>query len=485
MMRFARVATGLLLAWAAAASPPPGGWLQLHSQNPHYFLYGNKALVLVTSGEHYGVVINRAFDYRRYLKELQSKHLNLTRLWVGPYREVEGSFAIANNTLAPNPGDFIAPWPRSTTPGALDGGNKFDLSAWNSPFFERLKDFVREAAARGVIVEVNLFCPYYRDEMWKASPFNADNNVNGIGSVARTDVLALKEAGLTEAQDRLVRKLAAELREFGNLFFEICNEPYFGGVTAEWQRHIARTLHDAETDGRRHLISMNIANGSIRVEAPDPLVSIFNFHYSRPPRSVELNYDLARPIGMNETGFDGNSDAVYRIQGWDFLMAGGALYNNLDYSFTVGHEDGSFQYTPATPGGGSARLRTQLGFLRDWFESLDLVRMKPDARLLSRVSIKNASARALSDGQGRYAVYVHQGRVESQPKAHFVVDSAPQSQSLELVLPPGKYQVSWLDPKSRTTLKRFTLAVANETASVQSPVYIEDLLLDIRRNASK
>jgi hypothetical protein len=38
-----------------------------------------------------------------------------------------------------------------------------------------------------------------------------------------------------------------------------------------------------------------------------------------------MNYGLNRAIGLNETGFDGPADAAYRIQGWDFLTAGGAL----------------------------------------------------------------------------------------------------------------------------------------------------------------
>ena len=33
------------------------------------------------------------------------------------------------------------------------------------------------------------------------------------------------------------------------------------------------------------------------------------------------------------------------------MIAGGALYNNLDYSFAVGHEDGSFVYPDTQPGG--------------------------------------------------------------------------------------------------------------------------------------
>src|SRR6185436_7720616 len=92
-----------------------------------------------------------------------------------------------------------------------------------------------------------------------------------------------------------------------------------------------------------------------------------------------MNWRLNHAIGNNETGFDGPSDATYRIQGWDFLMAGGALYNNLDYSFTVGHEDSTFAPPEATPGGGSTALRHQLRHLRQFFDEIPFVHMAPAA----------------------------------------------------------------------------------------------------------
>ena len=46
----------------------------------------------------------------------------------------------------------------------------------------------------------------------------------------------------------------------------------------------------------------------------------------------------------------GTGDAAYRTEGWDFILAGGGLFNNLDYSFTVGHEDGTFRYPATQPG---------------------------------------------------------------------------------------------------------------------------------------
>ncbi|MDQ2775493.1 MAG: hypothetical protein M3Y57_11350 [Acidobacteriota bacterium] len=51
-----------LLCLTATTSADP---LSLDSRNPHYFEYQHKPTVLVTSGEHYGAVINQNFDYVR------------------------------------------------------------------------------------------------------------------------------------------------------------------------------------------------------------------------------------------------------------------------------------------------------------------------------------------------------------------------------------------------------------------------------------
>lgn len=476
-IRLTRLVLYLAFVLTAAAAEP----FALHPANPHYFVYRGKPTVLVTSAEHYGAVINGRFDYVVYLDELRRHGLNNTRIWVGPYREVPGSFDIANNTLAPVPAHFTAPWVRSTTPGSTDGLNKFDLDKWNDAFFARLKAFLREADKRGVIVEVNLFCPYYKDDMWEVSPLNAKNNVNGVGDVPRTDVLTLKHPSLVAVQEKLVRKIVSEIQEFDNFYFEICNEPYFGGVTLDWQERIASILTDAErSSGRRHLISQNWANGSKRIDKPSDLVSIFNFHYSRPAESVAMNYHLNRPIGNNETGFDGTADATYRVQGWEYLMAGGALYNNLDYSFTVGQEKGTFAYTPETPGGGTTALRTQLGTLLRFFDSMPFVEMAPTSELVKSPVPEGTLIRALVKNGAEYAIYAHHGREVKTAKPKYSVDPAERTLRLELDLPRGTYEVLWLIPATGKR-HRSRLVHAGGGLTMTSPAYREDLALRLHR----
>ena len=147
----------LAMIFTACDKENPVKPISLHPQNPHYFVYEEKPVVLITSGEHYGAVLNLDFDYVIYLDELAKNGLNLTRTFTGAYAEPEGAFRIEQNTLAPPSGRFICPWARSETPGYANGGNKFDIDEWDIEYFKRLKNFLSEAEKRKIIVELALF----------------------------------------------------------------------------------------------------------------------------------------------------------------------------------------------------------------------------------------------------------------------------------------------------------------------------------------
>jgi hypothetical protein len=467
----------LLLTLAPPAAAQTARPLALHPDNPHYFLFRGRPAVLLTSGEHYGAVLNRDFDYVRYLDELQARRFNLTRLFSGTYREPPGAFKIVDNTLAPAPGRYLSPWARSDQPGALDGGNKFDLTRWDDAYFRRLKDFVAQAGKRGVVVEVVLFCAFYEDAMWHLSPMHADNNVNGVGKVGHKEVLALKEKELTAAQEAVARKIVAELRDCDNVYFEVCNEPYFAGVTPQWQERIIDAIVDAEKGlPQRHLIAQNVANGSAKIDRPSPHVSVFNFHYATPPTTVGLNWALDRPIGDDETGFRGTGDWAYRGEAWDFLLAGGAVFSNLDYSFTCRHPDGTARVT-TSPGGGGPELRRQLAFLKEFVEGLDFVRMRPDDALLKGRKITAApaqpgekpgpapTARVLAERGRQYAVYVRGG----------------VAAELTFDLPAGSFRAEWLSPRTGKVERGETFRHAGGERTLKSPDYTEDIALRLLR----
>jgi hypothetical protein len=462
-----------MLALGAVAAQAAIRPLSLHPDNPHYFLFRGKPTLLITSGEHYGAVLNPDFDFARYLDTLAADGLNLTRIFSGAYVEPLGAFNIARNTLAPGPGRFLCPWARSDQPGYANGGNKFDLGRWDPAYFERLRAFVRQASKRGVVVEMNLFCPFYEEVQWKLSPQNAANNVNGIGTVSHTNVYTLdRHGGLLAVHEAMTRKIVSELRDFDNVYYEICNEPYFGGVTLEWQRRIADVIVETEQGFKqKHLISQNIANGSARIENPHPAVSIFNFHYASPPDAVAANFALNKVIGDNETGFQGTQDFPYRREAWAFLHAGGGLFNHLDYSFVAGHEDGTFLYPPKQPGGGNPAFRKQLAHLAKWMNALPIVRMRPAPGILRGPLPAGSAAWALSDGGKVVTVYVAQMK---EPKA-------TAGHALRLDLPAGTWSVEWTDPVACLTRTSPRVRHEGGILSLTTPAYAEDLAVRLKR----
>ncbi|HEX5223089.1 MAG TPA: PA14 domain-containing protein [Verrucomicrobiae bacterium] len=387
----------------------PSAWasnrpLALHPENPHYFQFRGKPAVLIGSGEHYGAVLNKEFDYPTYLKELRSERLNHTRLFSGTYWEVPGSFNITDNTLAPRPEYFLSPWARSSTPGEFAVGNKFDLTRWDDAYFERLKSFIRLAGRYGIVVELSFFCPLYDEALWQVSPMNASNNINGIGHCGRNEVFTLKHLDLLETQKAVVRKFVAELNGFDNLYYEVCNEPWMGGVTTEWQNEIIDTIVAAQASlPNKHLIGLNPQGLNIR--NPHPAVSIFNYHHSDAAEPVSRNYELNKVIGDNETGFRGKANFTYRSEAWDCLLAGGALFSHLDYSFSTRHPAGTLcEYN--SPGGGNAELRSQFRVLKEFMAGFDFVRMKPEPAVIAAMDPPGAVVvQVLAEKGKAYAIY--------------------------------------------------------------------------------
>jgi hypothetical protein len=459
--------TVVLLSLEPARAEPPKP-LSLHPDNPHYLLFRGKPTILLTSGEHYGAVLNSEFDYGAYFKELKAHGFNLTRTFSGVYREVPGSFGIVENTLGPDAKQFICPWSKN------DKG-KFDLHAYNKAYFDRLKDFVQKAGENGIVVELVLFCAIYDDKLWDINPMNAKNNVNGAGKIGRQEIYRLKDQVLTELQVELVRELAKALKDFDNVYFEVCNEPYFAGTTPEWTDHIVEALTDTEKNfPARHLIAQNIANGAAKVEELNKNVSILNFHYATPPTTVAQNYHLKRPIADDETGFRGTDDLAYRSEAWEFLLAGGAIFSNLDYSISAGRPDGTLKVT-TSPGGGGRELRKQLHILKEFMEGFDFVKMKP----LNSV-VKGGSVNAPLSGdppQAKSTVSV----LAEPGQAYALYILGGTKADLTLDLPVGAYKAEWVNTRTGKVGHEESFEHTGGEKALSSPKYVEDIALRIKR----
>jgi hypothetical protein len=230
-------------------------------------LRDGRPIVLRTATEHYGAILNGAFDYVSYLSMLADSGGNLTRAFV-LFRELQ-SAVNPYSTCKPESIDYLAPYPRidadRTDPTALDGQPKFDLDRWDDVFFDRLHDFVGRAAALGVTVELTLFSNTYADQIWELSPLHHANNVNGLSPIHWSEHTTARHLDRLQRHLALVRKIVGECRDHPNVIFEPCNEPGGGAPVAlplipvdqaevnSWLDAVIAAIR--EVDGGRHLLA--------------------------------------------------------------------------------------------------------------------------------------------------------------------------------------------------------------------------------------
>ena len=142
---------------------------------------------------------------------------------------------------------------------------------------------------------------------------------------------------------------------------------------------------------------------------------------------------------------------IYRKQAWRFILAGGGIFNNLDYSFTVGHEDGDARNE--APGGGSPALRSQLRTLREFVTRYDFASMHPVENLARGISLLRGERQAVAYMEG-------------------------QKEGLSLDMPEGTYRVEWLDPIEGKIIESEEVNVV-DALHLSSPLNRDELVVGV------
>lgn len=463
-------------------------WAQpiaLHPENPHYFIYKGQPTVLITSCEHYGSIINPDFNFERYLETIHREGFNHTRLFMGDYAEGPNAFCIVNNSLEPAPGKYLAPWMRSNVPGFSLGGNKFDLDKWNPEYFDRLHRFMKKAEQLGIVVECDLF---FVGMNWDNMPLNSRNNVNNTTLIKANQYMTLDNGNVLEYQKKYCLKLVNELNVYDNVIFDLANEPWFFNQqyegfsspardeTKAWISKVSEWIVEAEKQlPKKHLLSVDYCNEG-QIISDDEMqkywknISIFNHHYDKEAASVKLNYSrISRAFAFNETGLMPVYSEAYRIQGWQYMMCGGALYNNLDFTFQTGYEDGTgiAQFNCSDyNGSGDIRTRRQLAYLLQFMNSLDFVHLKPAPQLFT-VYYGDKNMYALANEGVQYAIYVVGG----------------SNSYYRLNVPKGKYKVEFIDPATGLLLQTQKQEHNGGDWRIEGPDYKTDIAIRINRIA--
>lgn len=245
----ALVSTGFLSPALRSESGRPMGPLRVCPANPRYFADPSGNPVYLTGSHTWqslqdGILpgftkVAQPFDYVGYLNLLQTNHHNFIRLW---------RWELFNHVPQP--------WPRSGPGSALDGRPRFNLRAFDSSYFDRLRSRVIAARDRGIYVSIMLFEDWIfmnkrADHPLEQHPFHKSNNASDLDGDPNGDgwgieIHTLQIPDVLEIQKAYARKVVETVNDLDNVLFEICNEG--GQHTRDWQHAMVRFIKSVEAD---------------------------------------------------------------------------------------------------------------------------------------------------------------------------------------------------------------------------------------------
>ena len=470
--------------------------------NPHYFFFKDKPLVFVTSDHHYGAVIDQDFDNKKFLDYLSAKGMNLTRIYPGAMFEKPDKYH-KGNPLGPLPGRQILPWVKTDQTGAnallAEEGKpsfKYDLNKWNPDYFTRLRDFVSYSAKKNIVVEVAFFNGMYNDS-WPLNALYFKNNIQNVGKYGAEDCGLFttndpRNDDVIKYQKAYIGKIATELNEFDNLIYDICDEPSLQGIpgggvrflpdslVSPWIEEMKEAFLQAENNlPKKHILGQTVQNLSPDF-SNEAWCNWLPAEYVRPAeKALELNYKNNKPIVNVESNYFGCSltnvpytaDAV-RLEGWWFMLGGGAGNINLNGEYYRGQETGG-QIT-------QKQIVPQRKILKDFMFSLDLSGLSRYENFSGTPD--SAFCNVLADPGKQYAMYLFHAKYESEWGSHFLPLPGNFTDRITInEVPSGNYKAEWIDPMTGKIILTENLESQAGNLHLKTPEYFLDIACRIRK----
>jgi acetyl esterase/lipase len=410
----------------------PMGPLSVHPENPRYFRNPTTGKAVYLTGSHVWNNLQDmeptgstgSFDFDTYLDFLVKHHHNFIRLWRW---ESTGWDSSSSGWKNENTRFIVAPHPwKRTGPGmALDGKPKFDLTQFDTAYFQRLHSRVQAARQRGIYVSVMLFEGWalqFAPDDWENHPFNPQNNISGINGDTNRDkkgveMHELADAKVTAVQEAYVRKVIETVGDLDNVVYEISNENH--PASTDWQYHMIRFIKEVER-GRpqQHPVGMTFqykggTNKALFDSPADWISPNPDGGYKDDPPIND-----GRKVVLNDTdhlwGIGGNSAWVWK----GFLRGHNPLFMD-PYDGKVLHKPHDPQFEP---------IRRSLGQTLRYSERLNLAAMVPSKELASSGFCLATTGRA-------YLIYLPEGG----------------EVSVDLAQTTGKLSVEWFHPDTGQT----------------------------------
>ncbi|OPZ20180.1 MAG: hypothetical protein BWZ10_00730 [candidate division BRC1 bacterium ADurb.BinA364] len=471
--RLLELGTMLAASFATAGfAGEAAGPLRIHPDNPRYFTDGTKAAdgslraVYLTGAHTWNNLVDmgksdppEAFDFGAYLDFLEAHHHNFIRLWTW---DSTVWLTEANKPLGKDFTHCAAPQPWARTgPGeAFDGKPKFDLTQFDSLYFERLRERVEAAGQRGMYVSIMLFEGWGLMHgnkrkgvsepgwAWLNHPFHSANNINGIDGGKPDDPLSgephsLAHPQINERQAAYIRKVVDTVNDLDNVLYEVINE----GGRQDWDWWVVDQVHEYErAKPKQHPVGIT---GHGAEDLASMLASPADWispgkkdgYGDDPPAWNEAKVSLLDTDHI--WGVGGNAAWV-----WKSLLRGhNPLFMDPYDGLALG-EPGDPRWPP---------IREAMGHARRVAERLDLAAAAPRDDLAS-------TGYCLAKPGSEYLVYL------------------PEGGEAELKLRKGRYTAEWIDPDDGSSAAKEPIDAAAGKHVFQAPMKGHAVLLVQKRN---
>jgi hypothetical protein len=195
-------------------------------------------------------------------------------------------------------------------------------------------------------------------------------------------------------------------------------------------------------------------------------------------KGLDYEYGYNKPIELNETSYypfdyqTGDVIAASRVEAWEFVVGGGASFNQLNSRYTA--ED------PAGNTPDNARVLSALRNLKNFIYSFDFVKMRADKSFVISGASQGVYCRGISQPGEQYALYLHHSELEPHYES-YIVKPGHYHETLVLDLPGGAYKADWVDPTSGSVVSTVTFTHQGGRQNLTAPEYTVDIALRIKR----
>jgi hypothetical protein len=417
--------------------------LRVLLDNPRYFTDGSGKAVFLTGSHTWDNRQDmgaRPFAWAQYLTRLRDYNHNFVRFWV--WEQPKGI------TTSPDPAEPLATLTPElfarTGPGlAADGGLQFDLTRYNQPHFDRVRERIIAAGKLGIYMSIMLFDGWSLEQKsgganpWTYHPFNKNNNVNGIdgdpdGDQRGSETHTLQIPAVTRIQEAYVRKVIDTVSDLDNVLYEVSNES--NGDSHRWQYHMINYVKSYEaTKAKQHPVGMTVAwpGGSN--------ASLFNSPADWISPNRDGGYTDDPPAATGNKVIVSDTDHLWGIGG-DRAWAWKSFTRGLNVIY-MDPWDGEF--IPVTP---SENLRVNMGHLLSYARRMHLAVMKPYPGLAS-------TGYCLARPGSTYLVYAPHlaDGVRSRALRWFLKRVSPWVAAridVDLSAAAGRLAVEWFNPRT-------------------------------------